>query len=105
MSTPNSYVHEIDPVIGKDLPDGQRVHRWHAMATSDARRPQAGGAMTMPDQVLACIWYPMFVGLAITAYATLLAANVPLAIALYTPVVLVGVATVLLPLWYPERPD
>ncbi len=105
MSAPNSYVHEIDPVIGKNLPEGQRVDRWHAIAANHVGRNPSGAAMTMLDRALAYVWYPMFVTVAITAFATLLSASVPLAIALYSPVVLVGLATVLLPYWFPERPD
>lgn len=59
--------------------------------------------MTTLERLLAFTWYPLFVGLAIAAFAAMLSANFPPAIALYAPVALVGLAAVLLPFWFPER--
>jgi sterol desaturase/sphingolipid hydroxylase (fatty acid hydroxylase superfamily) len=56
-------------------------------------------------QRLAYVWYPSFMGLAIGAFATMRAADLPLAVSLYAPVALIGLVSVLLPVWFPERPD
>ena len=57
------------------------------------------------ERLLAYAWYPALVGLAIAVFAAMHAARLPLAIALYAPVAMVGLAAVLLPAWFPERPD
>jgi sterol desaturase/sphingolipid hydroxylase (fatty acid hydroxylase superfamily) len=56
-------------------------------------------------QILPYTWYPIFVAAAVIAFGAMLAADLPLALATYTPVLLVAVAVITLELWFPERLD
>ena len=55
------------------------------------------------SRVLPYLWYPAFVAGAIAAFAGMLGAGVSPALAAYPPIVLVGVAIIVLELRFPER--
>ena len=56
--------------------------------------------MTM---ILPYLWYPVFVGSAVVAFAVMLAAGVSPAGAAYAPIALVAVVILVLERWFPER--
>lgn len=51
------------------------------------------------------LWYPMFMILGIALFGAMLAADTPLAFALYIPIVLIALATLVLQARFPERSD
>jgi sterol desaturase/sphingolipid hydroxylase (fatty acid hydroxylase superfamily) len=57
------------------------------------------------SRALPYVWYPLLFGLAIAAFAAMLAAGTPLAVATYAPVALVALSVVALEFLYPERLD
>jgi sterol desaturase/sphingolipid hydroxylase (fatty acid hydroxylase superfamily) len=57
------------------------------------------------SRALPYVWYPLLFGLAIAAFAALLSADLPLAVATYAPVAIVALAVVVLEARFPERRD
>ena len=53
--------------------------------------------------VLPYLWYPAFVGVAVIAFATMLAAGVSPAWSTYVPIAMVAVVILVLERWFPER--
>jgi sterol desaturase/sphingolipid hydroxylase (fatty acid hydroxylase superfamily) len=59
----------------------------------------------MNTQVLPYLWYPLLLTGAVAAFGATLAAGLPLALAVYAPIVLVAITIIVLELRFPERPD
>lgn len=59
----------------------------------------------MIGRVLPYLWYPLFMTVAIAAFAAMLGAGLPVAWAAYLPIVAVALAIVALELRFPERSD
>ena len=56
----------------------------------------------MKARVFPYLWYPLFVGAAVSAFGWMLASDAPLALAAYVPVIVVGVSIVALEWRFPE---
>jgi sterol desaturase/sphingolipid hydroxylase (fatty acid hydroxylase superfamily) len=59
----------------------------------------------MKSRVLPYLWYPVLLTCAVAAFGAMLAAGLPLALAVYAPIILVAVTIILLELQFPERVD
>lgn len=59
----------------------------------------------MIGRALPYLWYPLFMTVAVAAFAAMLGAGVPAAWAAYGPIVAVALAIIALEWWFPERPD
>jgi sterol desaturase/sphingolipid hydroxylase (fatty acid hydroxylase superfamily) len=59
----------------------------------------------MNPQVFSYVWYPSLLTGAIAAFSAMLAADLPVALATYAPIVLVAVTILVLEQQFPERPD
>ena len=59
--------------------------------------------MTLRARILPYLWYPLFTGLAIALYASIVARGAPVAFAAYVPVALTAFAILLLQERFPER--
>jgi len=105
MSLPTSVSYEFSSLTSENRDDDPRQRQPQTTVPTLASLHQAAKAGKARDEGLAYLWYPMFMGLAIAIFATMLAMRFPLPITLYTPVALTGLAAVLLPIWFPERPD
>jgi sterol desaturase/sphingolipid hydroxylase (fatty acid hydroxylase superfamily) len=59
----------------------------------------------MQAGMLQYVWYPLFVGGAIAAFALMIGAGTAILVAAYLPIVVVGIVIVALEYWFPERLD